>query len=321
MIPATLKTPLAAARNQNGSVEILLLLCCTVGVVAFMCFSISAINLGIMAERSQVPPFGEEKSGMDELRMEERNKSAYLDLLQQQIADYRRRVAENERSLAAVHAPQAGKDNVKKFAARVNELQAKLAEKESELAEYSKRSTGQEEDFGTRKADKRDLERRLREVQEELTSEKERLGQLRSIPPSGAERDADSLRKLVESEDVKIRELDAAFAKKKAECSSITVTGLFGGSTMFANPLLLECKAGQIVVHPDGTTIDQAEFEAGDPLASLTKEHDGLVLLIRPSGFDVFGKAIGKARATGLKIAYEPVDADLNIDFGKAGGS
>jgi hypothetical protein len=48
--------------------------------------------------------------------------------------------------------------------------------------------------------------------------------------------------------------------------------------------------------------------------------HGGIVFLVRPNGFDIFQEALPKARKASSKIAYEPVDADWNVDLNSGRG-
>lgn len=63
-------------RNSNGDIEILLLLCCIVGVVAFFCFSLGVTNL--MQQATATPELQEK---LDTLMNEKEQKQALVNEL------------------------------------------------------------------------------------------------------------------------------------------------------------------------------------------------------------------------------------------------
>jgi len=306
------------AKNR-GSVEILLLLCCTVGIVAFMCFAISALNLGIMYQKKNTEEYVESPSGLQEMKNRQAGRVDYLRLLRERITEYRQRITRNEQLLARARAPEKNRRKLERYTRELNELEASIAAGENELADYSVRSTHIDKKQNETVADLENLKRRLRDVTEEIAHEKGRLQELADSPESALGDAVDSLRRFSAQEDGHITELENAIRDRRATDDRFDVRSIMKGTGRFANPLFAECRSDQVLLYPAGAAIGEHSLSSGNPFAEYAGVNDGIVFLVRPSGFDVFTMALSKARERGFRIGYEPVDADWRLDYGGVG--
>ena len=299
--------------------EILLVLCCTVGIVAFMCFSISTINLGFMHEKEDVQQFVESPSSHVELQNKQTDRINYLKQLRDRIDDYRRQITKKEKLLARVEAPEKNRRKLEQYSRELNELEAKITQKESELASYSTRSADIDKTQKKSVAELDNLKRRLREVEEEMNHEYQQLQEMANSPESALEAAIDSLSRLAALEDDSIGKLETDISAKKSNTGTIDIRTIMKGRTRFTNPLFAECRSGQVLLFPVGATLGEDILSSGNPFSSYKSVYDGIVFFVRPNGFDTFNIAFSKAQEKNFRIAYEPVDADWHLDYGKTG--
>ncbi|HAY21729.1 MAG TPA: hypothetical protein DCY27_06100 [Desulfobacterales bacterium] len=102
---------------------------------------------------------------------------------------------------------------------------------------------------------------------------------------------------------------------KKRDINKVNVWQELGGTIRFKNPLFLECQARIVMVHPGKKVLNMPDLNRKDSLRGYAQGCDGIVLLVRPDGFKTFDAAFLQAKKTGLKLAYEPVDASWQLDF------
>jgi len=233
------------ARDEDN-LAVLLLLCCLVGVVMFLCFSLAAVNLmAAMEDRQEetpsLPSLVEQRQQIIEQRGRARHGQQQR---QEEVAYIRGRIAETERKLASLH--QAAPTDQTQEIARLRQEIAALEAKKSAFSQE--------------------------------------LGQ------------------------------------KKANLNKFNPWRDLSGSIQFQKPLFIECKAKHVIVHPSRQAFTTVEVNKKDFLPHLTSGCDGIVILVRPNGFSTFDAVFQQARKTGLKLAYEPVDAAWQLDFIREAG-
>jgi flagellar biosynthesis chaperone FliJ len=306
------------SKENRGSVEILLILCCTVGVVAFMSMALSMTNLAFMYESAStsVLSFGDD---VDMQRIDLRNKTSYLRLLKSRLSELDRKIGYAQDKM---RIPESGKMSTREYnnlQRVINQHQAEIAQKESQLAEISAQSTASSEVLQKKQAELKDLQRRLNEVLEERNHGSRRLGELKSNAPetAGLEQEQEILTQQLNDESRLIRELKPRIEKAREKAGSINP---WDGTTAFKNPLIIECKANALYLHPSKEAIDSSTLETGNIFDSLSHVHDGVAFLVHPSGMTVFDIAFERASRTSLLLAQpEPVDEDSKIDYSRDG--
>jgi len=147
------------------------------------------------------------------------------------------------------------------------------------------------------------------------TDEKAWASAQKSAATQNLSRDLDKLRRELEDINREKQGLEAELGRKKADLHTFNPWKEMGGAIDFKNPLFLECKDRFVEVHPGKKVLNVQDLNRKNTLANLCKGHDGIVLLIRPTGFNIFEMAYEKAKKTSLKLAYEVVDADKRLDF------
>ncbi|HFE36830.1 MAG TPA: hypothetical protein ENK06_00240 [Gammaproteobacteria bacterium] len=76
-----------------------------------------------------------------------------------------------------------------------------------------------------------------------------------------------------------------------------------------------------VIFYPENKRVAIDDLD-DDLFKNMAKQHDAIVMLVRPNGFDSFNKSYFKVTKTKKKISYEPVDAETQIAFlRKATGS
>jgi hypothetical protein len=304
--------------NNRGSIEILLLLCCTVGVVAFMSLAVSMTNLSLMHASASTSTLSFVEN-VNMLKIDLKNKTNYLRLLRDRIAELERKIRQEHNKM---HMPENAKMSdreYEKLQKVINQRQAEIAQKESQLAEISTRSSVSFEELQKKQAELKDLQRRLNEVTEEKSHKSLKIGELRSNAPvtTALEKEFETLAHQLKNEESAISELKPKIANAREKTGSINP---WDGTTAFKNPLIIECKAHALYLHPSEMIIDSSTLETENIFDSLSHVHDGVAFLVYPSGLPVFDIAFKAASKTHLLIAQpEPVDEGTTIDYSRDG--
>jgi len=275
--------------NSDSDLEVLLVLCCLVAVVVFLCFSIGAVNLSALTPSVEAPspgaPSTETEPDVETQKIAE--KEMELSRLQKQLDDLRTEIEAIRLELARMLLAQTR-------VAEANEAEAK--KKEAEI---------------------RDLIGKMEELNRQLDEQRKILNALNVPADDAMERDLGKLQAALSEAERQIQDIRRRTADLSQETDVFRPWRDVAGSTQLRNPLFAECRKDSLVLLPEQRSIALSELKQKDPFTSLTGGNDGIVFLIRPDGFEVFQQAFPQARKTGLKLCYEVVDAHLRLEFAR----
>jgi hypothetical protein len=293
--------------NHRGNIEILLLLCCIVGVVAFFCFGLGIA--GLMTESESPYALVEE---MDQLEEVKAQKQAQFDDLKNRKV---RLEQEKDQDLAAsAHGKEwteterlEAERSLEELKKARDSLSREIDSRRRELAELHSRH-----DPKSRQERERELQKLLKQMEAMERQIAKKTAHLSAMEQdAGAESSSEKERRLKE-------ELNG-FRKKKEtlgkELDELKTKSLWGGSSQFKNPLYVDCRKDAYILYPGARALGVAEMEDEKRFKSLSAGHDIVVLLVRPEGFDSFNKAYEKVGALSLPRSYEPVESDADLDF------
>jgi len=143
------------------------------------------------------------------------------------------------------------------------------------------------------------------------------VGAMQETPAVDHTEEINRLRQEISALEEEKNKLLNELGTKKRNINKINVWQELGGTIPLKKPLFLECKARVVLVHPGEKVLKLSDLKKKNPLEAYTQGCDGIVLLVRPDGFETFHAAFLQAKKTGLKLAMEPVDADWQLDFSK----
>jgi len=295
-------------RKDEGSIEVLLLLSCLVGVVAFFALSLSITTFlfktpgssELITEREALLVKKEEKEALL-TSLEEKRKG--LESQKREIEKtiphdstiYKGKLIETEQELKELNREYSSlkkrKDNLKKehsFAGATNNKQERW-EKEKELQE---------------------LKRKLKEISIKIEETKRISKDIQLDAYSGEEfiKKKEALNKELE----KKRQARRGLEKQKDE---LKIRTIWAGGSQFKNPLFVECKKDCYVLYPNKEVISVSDFDKKNTLKERSANHDIVVLLVRPDGFETFKKAYEKVRSIpSIEHSYEPVENSENLN-------
>lgn len=292
--------------QENSDLEVLLVLCCLVAVIVFLCFSLGAVNLGaqaglgLTAEADVSAP----KDG-----------SAYLAARQSELQRTLAELTEqNERLLKELG------DMRNQWAARSPVPQPEqpsvnaLAALEEKLRELRKRIEEVKAQLRAEDLDK--LHKELERLQALLEQKKDILLTKIPIPwdPS-AEQSLQRLGDQIKAIDAEIAKLNKLLDDRKCPPDAFCMVQLTGSTTL-RNPLIVECVKGELVIQPAGRErIRLEELERRNLFSPPPQKRDGVAFLIRPDGYGVFQKAFYLAEKSKLPIIYTLVEANRKLVF------
>ncbi|MBD3337102.1 MAG: hypothetical protein GF355_16425 [Candidatus Eisenbacteria bacterium] len=289
--------------RDKGQIEILLLICCLVGVIAFFCLSLAFGT--ILLE----PPIGSEGRSTEELLAERDRKLEELERLE---ADQRELEAEKARRAEQRQAEQEARREQQELMAQIeelvrrrSELQDRIAGLKAELARDGEQSEPAAR--SAREAEIRELEARLRELDARIAELEDELQRIRRRLTTEAE-NAEDLQATLDDLERHRRELEDQVATLKTKL-------LWAGNSRVRSPLFMDCHAEFYVLYPENRRISKELLEKDDALRKLVSSHDMLILFVRPDGYETFSTAFGQARRLGKPLAYEPVDQRQSLDF------
>lgn len=297
--------------NDKGNVEMLCLLCCLVGLVAFFCISFA------FSAAFREPP-------EDERLLEEWNElKQNREIKEKEFQDLTRGVQELERRISDMEDPG---DHNRIPGIRLKELELQMAKALRERDDLLERirKLREELDRLPNNADprsRRDLEDEIRDHTKKL---QELEGKIERAAREAERQGVDLRKKADAAEDSAKRKshlkarMDELRAQKKAveeEINHLRVQTLSGGAGKFKKPLYVECRKDVYVFYPEGSAVGVSELEKKNIFQERFSRHDIVVLYVRPDGFSSFGKAYGKVSTLNCAISYEPIEANLPLDF------
>jgi len=234
-------------RSSQGGLEVLLVLCCLVGVVAFLAFSMGMLNLATVVEHKESTNPSKLISASDSLARQVDRKT----------------------------------DELKKIKELIAELEKELKEKQKQWTAMS--SVGQNTD-------------------------------------DSAQRDIARWKKEIEAADERLRQLEILrnrLAAQKGDEDQFNPWKDFKGAEQLRNPLFVECKKYNITIYPQRTLVSTSELTENNPFSSLSHDHDAVIFLIRPDGYESFQQANSWSEKMNWKIGYEPVNAEWKLAFSR----
>lgn len=309
-------------KDTRGSIEILMLLCCLVAVIAFINFSLGIITLGVEVEPATSSET-ESKKELDDLDAIKKQKSEELRTLEQKLREREKEIAEKNRELDKLRETirETGKNEKAEYRNKLNdqliELERQIQQKEKELEEVTqtierlKKAQEKEKDI-------KKLQDELEETKKKTEEKKKELEQMPPVVDGAIKKDAEELKKDIKEAEKKKKELED---RLKEDRDIFNPWKDFKGTLYLNTPLFVECKKEFIKLYPYERTINISELDKRNPFSEFKNKHDGIVLLVRPDGFKVFEQILDHAKKTGLKIAYEPVESKRKLDFSKKVGS
>jgi hypothetical protein len=298
-------------RNKRGSIELLLLLCCLVGVIAMFSLSLGLSN----AFREPLQNDDLVRERLD-LEREKGDKEKQLSLLDEERKRLEQEIKEAESRLTD--------DGGRGPEIEVRKLEEELVAltKERDLALRKTEELKKELAFipvapnaRTKEENQKELEalrKRLDELESKIKRKSlEKEAMARTGPEAGAaysEKEAQSLRG-------EIARVQATKTTLKNEISNLRTKIIIGGNSAFKNPLYVECRKDIYIFYPKGETLGVAELDKRDIFKERAGGHDIIVLYVRPDGFSSFGKAFGKVKVLPVALCYEPADVDQPLNF------
>lgn len=310
--------------NHKGQMEILLLLCCVAGVVAFLSFAIGAINLAAKVDEKQ-PEVTVLIKENDRLMAEKKRIEEEVARLERMIDDLRKKLEQKRKEPIVKKLPDKGlerkkleeelnrlKEEYEKLLKMIREKEEELARVRTEaltLAEKVKKEAELKKLLGKLEEEFSKLERRIKEKEAELAK----------IAPAiddSFEKEIAKLKKAIEEAEKRKKELEKELVSKERKQNVFNPTkDMPPGSLSLKNPLYVECKENFIELHPEKRVLGIPELNKGNPFLHLSDKYDGIVFLIRPSGFKSYRASFTLAEKTNLPLCYEPVDAHWVLEF------
>lgn len=298
-------------KNNRGNIELLLLLCCLVGVITLVSLSLGLSN----AFREPLQNDELTKEWQDLLREKEAKEKEF-----QGLEDERKRI---EQKIKEVEV------NVTSAGVRRPELQlSKLAEELASLTRERDTVLVKIETIRNELAripvapdprPKEEKQKELGALLKELEDIAKKIKQKSQEREGLARVQGEGSGEYSESEGARIKtEITRVRNAKKVledEIKSLNTRVMMGGNSSFKSPLFVECKKDVYVFYPGGETVGIAELEKRDIFKQRATGHDIIVLFVRPEGFSSFGKAYGKVKTLPVALSYEPLDVDQSLDF------
>ena len=291
--------------NKKGNIEILLLLGCLAGVVAFFALS--------MAMTATIPDTNSTSIGQDlrDLLKEKDAKEHLLEKLKKDCVEFEQKIKELEKSVALQRKIFKGQRKIleKKLVA-LKEQDAKL---KAEISRRGKELSRLKYLPQTKDRDKLRLElKRLKDKQREVEA---KINQILMSTSSIKEKEQES-----DLEETKIRlerERHSLEGKKEAikkEISRLKVRLLTGGSHHYKNPVYVDCQRGSVVFYPSAETVSSDSISE-ESLSEIIAGRDVVVIFVRPEGFDTFEAIRDKLQDKNIPICYEPLMDNVDLSY------
>ncbi|MBM4287290.1 MAG: hypothetical protein FJ135_03910 [Deltaproteobacteria bacterium] len=159
------------------------------------------------------------------------------------------------------------------------------------------------------------LEENIDYVKKQIAQTAREIAALQETQPLDRTQEIQQLRQELDSLEEEKHGLLNQLNARRRDVNRFDVWRELGGTVHFQNPLFLECQARIILVHPGKKPLHMADLNRRNCLQEYIQGKDGIVLLVRPDGFNSFEAALLQVKKTNLKLAYEPVDAVWQLDF------
>ncbi len=294
-----------------------MLLCCLVGGVVFLCFSMGVLNLG--AEIEWNDRLQQLNAQGNELTEEKKQKELDIAGLEKEINELETEAADKENLLEGIKNTgveaegEKKKEELKRFNAELEKLLKRIEEKEIELAAI-KRTYEKPDD---QKKQETELEAEIKKMKDELNTlaknirEKEaKLAKIPPLPDDSLGVNIEKLKKDMAEAEKKRKELEEKLRKKKGG-SIPDIPGL----SKFKSPLYIECKDNFVLIHPKKKVLTIYDLNKSALFSEASYGHDIIVFLVRPDGFKVFNKCLEEAEKGNLLHTYEPIESDFVLNF------
>ncbi len=298
--------------DEGNELEILLVLCCLVGVTVFLCFSLSAVNLSAQIDAKTAIGAAPEDPADLQRRLEALPQE--IAALAAQVEKLTREIEQRRLEAAKPPAPVPSGDRSTELAALQRQLEEVRNTIDRLTAELDRLKQA-----GIRQSEREvDLER-LRQTLEQLKKQIEEKRKILSAIPLSAdpalETDLRKLREALAGLDRQSQEARKFLAGMAEEPGTFNIRRNLSGNTTLKNPAVVECRKTGIVFHPEGREITVPQLKSGNPFQQLRGNPDGIVFLIRPDGFEAFHAVFDLAEKTSLPIIFEAVDAGMKLKF------
>ena len=295
-------------KNNRGNIELLLVLCCLVGVVAFFCISL-AFSAALRDPR-------EDQLSQEHVRLMEeiRKEEECLRNLMRQIQDLEEKNREREKTIRSVQPPQL---QVKQLEEELLALGVEREElmKRIELLRKQLALLPGKPDPRSRQAKERELNKLtklLAELERKIGQKTEERAALLDEQGGSAAQEFERQRDALRGEIERISNGRRALA---GQIKDLRVKIMMGGNTRYEKPMFVECRKDVYVFYPKGEAVGVAELEKREIFSERIFGHDIIVLFVRPDGFSSFGKAYSKVRKLSRAICYEPIETHQSLDF------
>lgn len=308
--------------SNKGQIEILLLLCCVVGVVAFLSFAMGILTLGTKIEESDLLNPSLLVKQLDELRINKNLEDEEISLLEKEIRELRMEIEEwalspTGRILSQKERLSKLEEALERAKEELEKLMKRKREKEEELQRSKQIShiveSGEKESELKILLEK--LERELEEIAAQIRIKESEFARLPSYVDDTLDKEISKLKKGIEDATRRKKNLEEELARRGGAEDIFNPWQYFTGALSLSNPLFVECKKDILVFHPQKRVVSVSDMNKENPFPIESKKHDGIVFLIRPSGFKSFRESFSLAEKTKLPLAYEPVDSDKRLEF------
>jgi hypothetical protein len=283
--------------DKGESVEVLLLLCCLVGAVAFVCFAMCTVNLATAMDKDAILTPELLARGRDSLlavRVE----------LERTVRELAAREDAERGRIAADSASPGIPDDLARRQGRLEQLRQERGELAKELGRILGASPGQATELEA-------IERRIDSAQSQLAGIDQPDDRLAGVG------DTVALRQRAAALEARIRVLGSRLARvPNPGVGPLNTYDSLRIAGNMSNPIFAECRAGRVVFHPGGATKAVADENPGSIFGS-TEGHDGIILLVRPGGLRTFANCLTELERSGLTLCYEPIDDDEKLDLSR----
>lgn len=304
-------------KDKRGNIEILMLLCCLVSVIAFSNFALAIITLDVGEKPENQTNIPSEKNlgnlkenkkiKEDELkRLEDKRRK-----LEAEIGEKKKEL-ENKRELAKKTATNKKLEQRNQLNDTLIELEKQIQQKEKELEE-TRQSIERLKQAEKNEKDLKRLQDELERLKAETEAKKREFAKLNiRVDTSGEGKE--KIEKEIQEFEKRKKELEEGLRGNK---DVFNPWKDFLGTTDIKNPLFVECRKDSINLSLYNKTINISDLKRSNPFSDYVKQHDGIVLLVRPGAIETFNYSYQYVGKTNLKICYEPVDANWKLEFSR----
>lgn len=294
-------------RSRKGNIEMLLLLCCLVGVVSFFSLGIAFTNLLFEPQNDSNSKFLVREKVLLE---EKEEKESLLKELEQRKKELEAQKREKESLLFDEDEiiSKAQMDELERELDRLNKeydlLVQKIESLKRELASLPIPS--EDKDRKEKEREFKILQKRLEELQEMINRASVALANIRKAPEVDLDR----------KEEISRVELDKIRGEKERLIKEVRILKMreqIGGISKYINPLFVECKERVYIFHPEGEEVAVAQIDKRNIFKERSAGHDIIVFYVRPDGFESFKKAHDKIKTISIARSYEPVETDERL--------